>query len=576
MQSLRGELLLGHDEHSDPSHQSHAANADVESDVSPQHIQFSDSFASLSGRLETLNTNSILKTDPRLVAVAADSATYQGALITSLPKFDVMASQVQKILSVVQGSTGEVDKDFNRKRLKERLEAAAAGQWPSGARHQSWLQYIFQMQEEDVRQGIEGNRIIHPGSPFMFVLLVTSALVLLYTAAVIPVQQFMWDYDDPCHKFPTLEFDVAVDCFFIIEVLLQFFVGYYDEGTGAYVDSLPKVAVYYLSSPFRFWFDAVTSIPFSWIDLKYYRDCEAGYVEHASADTKTIRLLKIFRFIRLARFARMLKFVIIIHDYVVIYVGAMAFKIARLLVVASMLVHLYACIFWRLKLDYSSEQDRADFLDAKGVDPEDLAGTYLVCFYFVWTVMVTVGFGDIYANNMHEAIFCIFLFLTGGTIFAMLVAQINEIVSSLQESSKALDEYLDSYLAIEPRLPVKTLMAIRAFERFTFREQQNMDQHKAVLSRESLPEGLKVIVAQRVENNLFSKVLFLSELDMIKNIRCLFSGELLLKSETKYYSEKAVIVDHKEFANGLMVVQSGQARDCCSKFCLSALLLSRM
>jgi hypothetical protein len=46
--------------------------------------------------------------------------------------------------------------------------------------------------------------------------LVVSFFVLLYTAAVVPVQIFMWDYSDQCNQFPTLKFDVAVDSFFMV------------------------------------------------------------------------------------------------------------------------------------------------------------------------------------------------------------------------------------------------------------------------------------------------------------------------------------------------------------------------
>jgi len=28
----------------------------------------------------------------------------------------------------------------------------------------------------------------------------------------------------------------------------------------------------------------------------------------------------------------------------------------------------------------------------------------MVCFYFVWTILTTVGFGDIYATNTKEAV----------------------------------------------------------------------------------------------------------------------------------------------------------------------------
>ena len=47
-------------------------------------------------------------------------------------------------------------------------------------------------------------------------MLVTSAVLLFYTSLLVPVQICIWNYDDPCIKFPTLYFDVVVDCFFLV------------------------------------------------------------------------------------------------------------------------------------------------------------------------------------------------------------------------------------------------------------------------------------------------------------------------------------------------------------------------
>jgi hypothetical protein len=44
----------------------------------------------------------------------------------------------------------------------------------------------------------------------------TSALLLLYTAVISPVQLCLWDYNDPCNTFPTLYWDVLVDAFFVV------------------------------------------------------------------------------------------------------------------------------------------------------------------------------------------------------------------------------------------------------------------------------------------------------------------------------------------------------------------------
>jgi hypothetical protein len=47
-------------------------------------------------------------------------------------------------------------------------------------------------------------------------MLLSSTLVLIYTAVIVPVQICMWNYDDPCDMFPTLFFDVFVDAFFMV------------------------------------------------------------------------------------------------------------------------------------------------------------------------------------------------------------------------------------------------------------------------------------------------------------------------------------------------------------------------
>ena len=47
-------------------------------------------------------------------------------------------------------------------------------------------------------------------------MLFLSGLLLLYSAAVVPFQICMWDYNDPCNTFPTLKLDIFVDTFFLV------------------------------------------------------------------------------------------------------------------------------------------------------------------------------------------------------------------------------------------------------------------------------------------------------------------------------------------------------------------------
>jgi hypothetical protein len=58
----------------------------------------------------------------------------------------------------------------------------------------------------------------------------------------------------------------------------------------------------------------------------------------------------------------------VVEDYGVIYLGSPVFKIARLLFVAMFSVHLFACIFFRVKVSSASKpEDVAIFYTSKNV-----------------------------------------------------------------------------------------------------------------------------------------------------------------------------------------------------------------
>ncbi len=60
----------------------------------------------------------------------------------------------------------------------------------------------------------------------------------------------------------------------------------------------------------------------------------------------------------------------VIEDYMVLYFGSSMFKIARLIFVALLSVHFFACAFYRVKNDSaSSPEDVQTFYISRGVDP---------------------------------------------------------------------------------------------------------------------------------------------------------------------------------------------------------------
>jgi hypothetical protein len=50
-----------------------------------------------------------------------------------------------------------------------------------------------------------------------------SGAFLLYTAVIAPAQIFLWEIDEvECKTFPTLYFDLFVDAFFLVRLMLLY------------------------------------------------------------------------------------------------------------------------------------------------------------------------------------------------------------------------------------------------------------------------------------------------------------------------------------------------------------------
>ena len=77
------------------------------------------------------------------------------------------------------------------------------------------------------------SRLVYPLSPFGVSWLVLTAILLAYTAIVTPpVISFHW-LDPPCVRVPTMEMDMFVDVFFLLDIILNFNMGRLGERSGA-------------------------------------------------------------------------------------------------------------------------------------------------------------------------------------------------------------------------------------------------------------------------------------------------------------------------------------------------------
>ena len=297
----------------------------------------------------------------------------------------------------------------------------------------------------DLNSGIngQGSKLIHPNSPFINGVNTISIFVLFYILIVVQVEIGFYWMKSPCYLLPTYHFDMAIDVWFIFEMVLSFFTGMYVQGV--YNDSFRNVARAYLRGTFLF--DCLTAVPVSIIDYALRQQyCVMGMtadglqelvLANEPPDLSWLRIFKPLRLVKLTRLLKTLPMVLVLIDAVekLLRIPVFLSRLFRLLVAIIFTVHTVSCLFWLVK--ESSARDMVEvesWLLANGL-PVDapLLDKYMVAAYFITTVFTTVGFGDIAAENTQERVFSIAAMYVGVVVFGTLLSEVQNAIGDMFE-----------------------------------------------------------------------------------------------------------------------------------------------
>jgi len=218
-----------------------------------------------------------------------------------------------------------------------------------------------------------------------------------------------------------------------------------------------EVAKAYLFS----WFllDIVSGIPFALIDRIMGTGGSGGAL-------KAMKSLKLLRFLKLGRLFKLEKILSNLdrdtldklEDFMQAGGTRSAIVMSKLLIGLAYACHLLACGFVLVgRYGYTTYGCcgetwlDADNLgpfkarDTSGIDGGSLVMTiYIAAFYFSLTTMTSVGYGDIITHNNAERIFTVCLQFIGAIIFAMVIAQITAVVSTMDTNARKTAEQLDA------------------------------------------------------------------------------------------------------------------------------------
>ena len=324
-------------------------------------------------------------------------------------------------------------------------------------------------------------------------------VLLCYIALVTPVRIGFVLHPD--YFSPEWWWEVCIDVFFFIDLLLNFRTTYYTiEGKEVVTGS--RIATHYVKTWFTI--DLVSSIPFDLIvewwmnpngtgsgiglgNIQAAKTAKLAKGTRASKLVKIIRVLKLTKLVRLARASRM------VQRYAdVLYLSRNQLKLMRLFMVTLTIAHIIAC-GWGLVAHLNDHVDIDSWLlldhslapaGGRGLLDASPMEQYLVAFYWSVATMITVGYGDVHPVNYSERLYAIFAIIIGGGYYGYIIASVASLVASWDINRKTYNERMDSvttYMRVR-KFPRHLYRRMRRYFRHYYAKQTSVDEHSILTS----------------------------------------------------------------------------------------------
>jgi hypothetical protein len=274
---------------------------------------------------------------------------------------------------------------------------------------------------------------------------------LMFTGTIMPYRLAFHDFrieDGFTVREEDFMLDVVlrwtVDLAFILDMILCFFAGFYDED-GNIVSDLVKIRGRYMTSLFAF--DFVACLP---PEIVYTALGATDAVStNANKLTRLPRVTRLSQLTRLARMGRLSKLMRIFkvfrsHPAVVFVSNVLGSK--SVLVMTSIcgllvLAHILACL-WYLVTSLSIPEGLEDCLcwvDGMALREEPPLTQWAYSMHYIFTVITTVGFGDISPTGRSMIIYTVVTMFIGVIINSVIVGEVISIVSRLDSVQIHID-----------------------------------------------------------------------------------------------------------------------------------------
>eukprot|EP00736_Rhodelphis_marinus_P012970 Rmarinus@m.16666 len=268
--------------------------------------------------------------------------------------------------------------------------------------------------------------VVLPDHPYVRVHNMVQAFCVAYIALVVPVQIGFEVEAGP--KSPLFWLEALMDLFFLIDIYLNFHLAYMsfrESREGDLIVEPQKIRQHYL----RTWFvpDLLSCLP-----IRYIMFAITGSIEDDA------KILKLFRALRIVKYTQRGP-----EDSVKKESRSpWLFHASHLLKLLACIVytaHIFACA-WFYVGSHDENSEYRGWVIEHGLHDENLFRQYLTSFYWAFTTITTVGYGDIVGRTNHERVFCVITFIAGGVTFAFMVGSLTDVI---RRSSAARSRFVE-------------------------------------------------------------------------------------------------------------------------------------